>query len=323
MQKSKYTKIDNKYYRNILLFITALLTSTIFSSSIAQSDSEPIIGGKVGLSFNIGTKLNRIGLMAGVYGYKNFAQLNLVTYNYYCFNSWGPNRKKWESQFSIGATFACGKHREQNKFISATGNQTARPFAISFAYKWYTDNIESSQLTGIVALHFDHVSIISENDAFAGTGSDKFRTGGTSIIYTKDNWQGGINLLFWTGNPKHLKTNRIKGTKYPANYGYFDLKNAKYKEYSHGLLSLQLDHQFSWNQNARASIGIDAEQIRHAVQNKFMHDMVFIPDKWNSAENPHYPMIDENGKPYLFKEGQKIRKAKFFGNVSLNPSWFY
>ena len=306
------------------MLICIILLLPFFPKNLtAQTDANDNIGAKVGLSFNLGTKLNRIGLMAGIYYQEDFYQFNLVTNHYYCFNSWGPDLKKWESQLGFGATLAYGKHRHQNKFISLTGNQTARPYGISFAYKWYWDNIQSSQRTGILALHFNHISIISENDAFAGNGSDKFRTGGTSIIYSKDNWQGGINLLTWTGNPKHIKTKRIKGTDYPAKYGYFGLEQAKYKKHSHGLLSLQLDHQFKYSQNTRVSLGIDAEQIRHAIQNKLMHDMAFIPYKWNSAENPHYPMIDSNGNPYLFQEGQQIRKAKFFGNVSLNPSWFY
>ena len=60
-----------------------------------------------------------------------------------------------------------------------------------------------------------------------------------------------------------------------------------------------------------------------AVQNRFIHDMEFMPDKWVATENPHVPMRDAKGGQYLFLEGQSIKPAKPFVEVSMNPSLFY
>jgi hypothetical protein len=34
-------------------------------------------------------------------------------------------------------------------------------------------------------------------------------------------------------------------------------------------------------------------------------------------------MVAEDGKPYLYQEGQVIRKARFWGNVNINTPIFY
>jgi hypothetical protein len=54
-----------------------------------------------------------------------------------------------------------------------------------------------------------------------------------------------------------------------------------------------------------------------------MHDMYLWPAKWNTAKNPHVPMLDSEGKPYLYKEGQEVRKVKFYFNLGLNECGYY
>ena len=69
----------------------------------------------------------------------------------------------------------------------------------------------------------------------------------------------------------------------------------------------------------RGGIGVDAEQIRHAVQNRYMHDELFLPKKWRDKNNHHFPMIDTKVQQYLYKPEQKVRKTKIYFNTFLNP----
>jgi hypothetical protein len=73
----------------------------------------------------------------------------------------------------------------------------------------------------------------------------------------------------------------------------------------------------------QGSIGADAEQIRNALQNRVMHDLIFTPEKWHLSNNAHIPMIDSEGNMYLYKDDQQIRKPSFYFNLFLNPSVFY
>ena len=104
---------------------------------------------------------------------------------------------------------------------------------------------------------------------------------------------------------------------------YMDTTNVVYAKISHGLLSAQFKYNAGFSQNIQANFGVDADQVRNAVQNKFIHNMKFIPKKWNKAKNCHIPMIDENGNQYLFQPENKIRTAELYWNFFTNPNIFY
>ena len=70
-------------------------------------------------------------------------------------------------------------------------------------------------------------------------------------------------------------------------------------------------------------IGIDAEQVRHVFQNRIVHDMYFIPERFIGYKNVHYPMLQKDGTPFLQRPGQKVRKPKPFFNLGLNDNLFY
>ncbi len=313
-----------KKQHNIKILTIYILALLVFQQTFAQQEDEIEWGARIGISFNFGTKVNRLGLGLGLWLYNDWGQLNYWGSAYYCFNSWGPNLRKWEVQNAIGIVGSWGELVEaEHALHSPVSLQNKRPYGIAYAYIWYNDNIETSQNTGLIAIHLNSFSILSENDALIGKGTDKFRTGATQFIYRFDQTQISLSNILWTGDPKFGGSKRMKGTKYPAKFGYFDLQNAKYGKHSHGTLQLQVEHVFDYWQSARIVLGIDAEQIRHFVQNKLIHDMPFFPQKWNKAENPHYPMLDTEGNAYLFLPKQDIRAARFFLDCSLNPSLFY
>jgi hypothetical protein len=104
---------------------------------------------------------------------------------------------------------------------------------------------------------------------------------------------------------------------------YMDTTGSIYPHTSHGLLSAQFKYNVGYAQNIQLNIGADAEQIRNVVQNKIIHDMRFLPKKWIKHQNCHIPMLDDKGEQYLYKEGQKIRPAKFYFNWFSNANLFY
>jgi len=80
-----------------------------------------------------------------------------------------------------------------------------------------------------------------------------------------------------------------------------------------------LPYQQTWQGN----IGVDAEQVRNTVQNKLIHDMVFLPKAWRPKTNCHIPMLDKNNNAYLFHENQEIKSPRFYLNAFTNASCFY
>ena len=86
---------------------------------------------------------------------------------------------------------------------------------------------------------------------------------------------------------------------------------------------MQIKQLFPYQQVAQANFGVDDEHIRNVIQNKLMHDLPFLPQKWMQTEQPHIPMLAEDGKQYLFKENQKVKPTELYFNVAMNSSLFY
>lgn len=316
----------NDWLRNFYCIKMPKILSLFLLLFLSQSLSAQINWGWTGgLSFNIGNKVKRVGLQGGLFLHHDFIQVNIQAATYHHFNGWGPDLSRQEGQLALGILGCWGKAQEdrQNPFIQILSNQTQRPYSVGYAYKWYWDNIHTSQKTGFFAIGIQSFHLISENDAFIGKGTDKFRTGSITFQYYHDHTLFALNNIMWTGDPKYIKTKRVKGTRYPARFGYFDLSQALYGKFSHGVLALQITQHLPYQQNARLSLGVDAEQIRHFVQNQLIHDMPFVPQRWNKAENAHYPMLDTNGNAYLFEEDQRIRPARFYWELGLNGTLFY
>jgi len=161
--------------------------------------------------------------------------------------------------------------------------------------------------------------MISENDLLAKPILDRFRTGAFLIQYQNKHFQYAINCTMWTGKMgPGIRTDSL----FPKS-GYLSTTDGVYSDLSHGLLSAQIKYANQFGQYLQANAGVDAEQVRNVVQNKMIHDMPFIPSKWNKAQNHHIPMIDTNGNQYLYRKDQKIRKPKLFLNGYTSPNVFY
>jgi hypothetical protein len=299
-------------YILLLLFSVQLMT--------AQQFSEKGFGGNAGIVIALGNRFDRLGFSFNGFYKDNFFQGNAGFRLYYNFRNLGPKKQYLEGQTSLGVVFGMGRTDTiRNRFVNSVSNQTSYLNSIAYSYNVYFNKIGTTQQTGIFAFQFYNFSLLTENDIYARPMLDRFRTGAFLLQYQYQDFQFGINTTLWTGQMGC----KVNDGSYPSAHGCMDTTGATYAHYSHGLLSAQVKYIAPYYQTAQLSLGIDAEQVRHAVQNRFIHDMPFVPKKWNKANNAHIPMLDDKGEQYLYKEGQKIRPARFYYNVFLNPALFY
>ncbi len=300
-----------------------LLIVLLAVSSFSVS-AQPVMSINVGLRASViaalGNRFQRIGATIQLYGYSGFAQVNAEVKWYYNFRSLGQPGRYGEWVTSLGLLGGYGSVRvADNPFLSTTGNQTGLYNSIGYAYNLYFNSRKTTQQTGTIAFQFGDISIISENDIFARPTLDRFRTGAFLLQYQTDNYQFAINCTMWTGQ----MGNKVTGdTRFPY-FGYMDTTGGVYTGYSHGLLSGQFRMALDGGYTAQANAGIDAEQVRNFVQNRLIHDMIFLPPAWRSTKNCHIPMLDTAGHQYLYLPGQEIKAPHAYWNLSSGFNGFY
>jgi len=302
-------------------FLFTFLLCEISFFSFAQSVRAKHFGFNVGAVIAVGNRFHRMGLVLQGYYLYDFVQINAEARVYHNLKNLGPKLEYNEAVTSVGAVIAYGGKQEYfNPFLNSVSNQTKRKFSVGYSYNAYFNKIRTKQTTGTIALQFGSVSLISENDLYAHPLLDRFRTGAFLIQYQHRNiFQAAINCTMWTGK----MGNQCRDNKEFPYGSYMDTTGGCYTNYSHGLLSAQFKLNAGYGQNAQLNLGVDAEQVRNAFQNRLIHDMIFIPRKWFTPINSHIPMLDENGNQYLYRKDQKIRKPKFYWNAFSDASLFY
>lgn len=308
--------IRNFTFSLFLFFITF----TSFSQEILYRNNA--FGFNVGANLALGTHFQRMGIVFNAYYVNDNFQANAETRFYFNVKNLGPDLTHNEAATSLGVLFGYGpKQNFHNPFLSVVSNQTGYRYSAAYAYNAYWNKIKTSQRTGVIALQFDKMSVISENDLMAPPSLDRFRTAAFLVQYQHDSiFQAAVNCTMWTGKMGFKTT-------HPDPHFYFgcymDTTGSVYSNYSHGLLSAQMKYNVGYSQNVQLNVGADAEQIRNVMQNKIIHDMRFLPKKWIKNQNCHIPMLDDKGNQYLFQEGQKIKPAKFYLNWFSNGALFY
>lgn len=299
------------------------------SPILGQEQYKNDIGSVFGVNFTFGTGLNRIGVFAKGYGHADVVQFNVEARWNYDFKGWGHGLKNKETQLKFGVVGTFGQRYDflQQQFIQILNHQTQRNFSLGYAYTIYKDNNETDQVTGTIMLQAGRWQLILENDAFSFTPHDRYRTAATKLQYLYDeNTQVAFNLMLWIGNPFSENFKVYIDERYPSRFGYKDIQDAKFTNFSHGIVNLQINRLFEYGQIGQVNIGADWEYFRHFFQNWVIHDLLFLPQSWVEylkIGNPHIPILDTNGNPYLFKSNQMVKKGVFFGNIGLNPSLFY
>lgn len=279
-------------------------------------------GGNIALVVSYGSHQKRIGLVMQKYVVSNFLQFNPSVRVYYNFTNLGPKQKCWEMLASMGAVVGFGNKYNplvSDEFLSNVANFTQYKNSVVYSYNWYRNDIGTSQVTAVCGLQSGYWQVLMENDMIAAPYLDRFRTGAFLLQYATKDYQIALNSTMWTGESRV----RVTDTKYPSRHGYRQMTNEQFGNCSSGILALQVKVKSNYHQVWQGSVGVDADQVRHFIQNKLIHDMFFLPKQFSNKVNAHFPMLQPDGSPYLFLPGQKIRKPKFYGQLCLNPSLFY
>lgn len=284
---------------------------------VAQFQSQPEFGFQAGIVMNFGTHVNALGITGGIYYSDFFYQWNIASQLKYNFNSYGGRRKYWENRNALGLVLLGGKRYLTPDFqLDGLNHQTTFSKGIAFNYLWYYDQAGTSQRSGAFAIHVDYFSLAFENDIFAGQGRDKFRTGILQANYRYRDWKFFTHLYLWTGETRNSFWNKTSLPGCPN--GYRCLDTLPYGKTSHGIIAFGTHRNLVYNQVVTLKTGFDSEQVRHFVQNKISHDLIFLPS--NVKRNtPHYPRLDENGMPVF--EKSSARKTRFLIQASLNEVW--
>ena len=316
VQRSSWMKLRTVWHRWQAVSLFWAVTFCCQMPLSAQETIDNNFGGSLGISFAFGSTVNRIGVAANLFYFEDLIQANASLRLFYNLRTFGPPKRSRELQASLGAVGAWGENKgEYDLFLSPVSNQTGYRYSAGYAYLFYLDNKQTTQPAGMIGLQADQWQAIHENDILAGTGDDRFRTGGLMLAYQQEELRFALTYIGWTGDPKTPQARLVRDSDYHARRGYKDLSASTHGKYSHGILALQAEGLLDLGQVWRANLGIDAEQVRHFMQNKFMHDMI--------TGGYHYPMLDEEGKPYLLKEEQKVRPVKLFYEGMLNAPPFY
>ena len=280
-----------------------------------------------GISGSFGTHVNRIGFFIQPSYFSEYAGLQIrATYN--CVFS-GIGIQKHTEEFHLQNVFFLCMGSEDSIPVYVNDvytNQGDRPFSIIYSFNRYSDHSQTSQNTGCIGIQNRSFRILTENDLFALKRQDRYRTAAIIVSLFKNEYQFSIKSVLWTGDSFDKRAIKITNDSlYKSRFGYKDLRNAQFGKHSNGILCFQINKyvDYSIPQNISISAGVDAEQIRHFLQNKMIHDMYFIPECYITYKNVHYPMLQTDGTPYLKRQGQKIRKPKPYINFGLNEGLFY
>lgn len=263
--------------------------------------------------------MNSIGLTFNGYWTDYFAQINAQSSFHFHLTNLGQRKYFFESRTAFGAVLLAGK-KQRDTFdfqMNALNHQTNYNLGLGYNYILYHDNVNTTQRSGGFALHIKEFSIHHENDIFAGQGRDRFRTGQFHFSYQYEDYKFGLGVKMWTGETRGAKhvdfvNDKIRG-------GYKTLDDLPYGKTSHGIFYGSLTYNLPYNQDAFVKIGVDSEEIRHAIQNRLIHDLIFLP-KGVQHHSSHYPRLDEIGCPVF--EKQQAKKDKFYFQIGAGDGWY-
>lgn len=300
----------------ILLFAVILAPGILRGQSYFASH----FGASIGLSMQFGSHVNGLGLNLNAYYAESFFQLNAASSIRFQFSSYGNRTAYWDNRNALGLMFTAGKKEAPVQFVlDGLSHQRGHNFALGYNYVIYFDNAGTSQLSGGMALHVKQFSLYHENDFFAGRAGDRYRTAHFLLVYQNDLYRFGAGINLWTGETRGARIEPISTRKSPN--GFKVLEDLPYGKTSHGLLYASFQGALPYGQHVFMRLGVDSEHVRHALQNRFIHDLAFIPglSKRMKHTTPHYPRLDEYGCPAFTRED--ARKNKAYLHFGLNDNW--
>ena len=299
--------------RNLFILKVFLVTSISFSQTLSTNN----FGLSTGILLNFGSHVNSVGLSLRTYYSDYFFQLNTgstVTRN---IHSYGNRKKYWESRSYLGLILLGGVRNNTVDFqLDGLTHQTKFKNALAYNYIWYFDNVGTSQVSGGWSFHINKIGLYFENDIFGGQGKDRFRTGNILISYRYKEYKFGTGVYLWTGETNGSVWDKTFSKDCPNGFKCID--KLPFGKTSHGIWYSSAIYNLSYGQTAHLKIGIDSENIRNSVQNRFVHDLIFLP-KSIERKTPHYPRLNEQGLPTFDKKNN--RKNRLFIQTGINENW--
>lgn len=294
------------------------------SGIIGQAKAQENLGVKLGVNISFGTHVSRLGLMYQLYYFKDLVQLSNGATIHYNLKNIGPKGKYWEAKMYGGFQFYGGEEYWTDTYlISEYSLMAPKLYSGGYLFQYYFDKVATSQAAGGFHFKAGHFSMVMENDLFGFYKGhhDKYRTGAFLFAWQNGPNQWAIQTTMWTGNCKESK--RVKHSNYPSRYGYKDLRDASYGKISHGILAFRFDRVMDYEQSLRLEAGIDHERVRHLFQNKVVHDLIIRSKNSKLPGNPHVPMLQQSGMPFLYQEGENVKEGRFYLQTGLNNLLFY
>lgn len=309
------------------LSIVLILFFSLGNALEGQTQNNPWMF-HIQLTSNFGFPENNIGIrVVGEYRDDRNVEFSLAYGFTYQLTNFGPNINHFEHTLMGSAHYVWGDRVNKGKNdLSYVKFLDSRSYENSVGYTWqrYFNNIGTTQNVGTFHMRFNKTISQFSNDVFANTnGKDRYRTGGFAFGFYENNTMYLSKLLIWTGDSHCKDVKKVRGTDYPARWGYRDITNCNFGRLSHGILSFSVTHNVGYGQTLGGQIGIDSEHIRDFVQNRIFHDLYFIPRFMNKTRNLHLPMKTTEGENYLYKEGQEVRGNRLVWQFSFNPSSLY
>jgi hypothetical protein len=296
-----------------IVFFICLLSTIGFSQTFRATN----YGFTTGLLLNFGTHVNAIGINLKAYYQDYFYQFNGGTSFCWNINSYGGRKRFWESRNTVGIVLLGGKKTNTVDFqLDGLNHQTTYNTGIGYNYLWYFDNVHTSQRSGGWALHLKNWSFYMENDVFGGQAKDRFRSGHFAVSHRTGDFKISSGFYIWTGETDSSSWQR--GATDACPYGYKLLDDAPYGTTSHGILYGSLLYNASYGQNLVIRAGIDDENLRNFIQNKLIHDLIWLP-KTIERKTPNYPRLNKYGCPVFNKE--EARPAKFHFQIGTSENW--
>jgi hypothetical protein len=295
----------------IFLFIFLLGTTTVEAQNTLN------IGASLGLVLDFGTHERQLGLEINAYAQSYCVQLNTGTQFSFFSKGLGQRKRFIEERTYVSGVLLGGKRNLLPVWeINSLNHNTNFSNSLTYSYLWYHDNAGTSQRSGAFGLQMRYFSLACENDIFAGQGKDRFRTGHLAFgyRYQQQVFQLGVNI--WTGETKGSLLKQGDTINYP--YGFRDLSLLPYGNTSHGIFYLTYKTSLPFQQQVKASIGIDSEEIRNVLQNKLAHNLPFLPKKMK-RNTPNYLRLGSNGFP-VFNKSER-RKDLLFLQIGTNGDW--
>ena len=290
----------------------------IFISSyhFCQSNQDFTIGFQAGIVLDFGSHENEIGIECNAFGIYKFAQINAGSRLSFVLNSLGSRKQFRENRTNLGILLLGGKKETvPDTYFAGLIQNSKFNNALGYNYIWYFDNAGTSQQSGAFALTVKNTTVFFENDVFGGQAKDRFRTGHLQFSYRTALARYSLGLNLWTGETNGAP--RLKPNEHCPN-GYKNLTTLPFGKTSHGVIYFGVQYQLPLKQTIHWRIGMDSEEIRHAFQNRLIHDLIFLP-KGFPRSTPHYPRLDNNGNPVFIKKEK--RKDQVYFQVGTNGNW--